>query len=303
MPAVFSTFHFVLYTLCDVRPQPYAMIEPTLLEQNAQRILKPPVSEIDRRLPEWARRSNPIVRRQLGVYWKLLTIDFDLIGRLYLINAALVGLSLLLPFLFTLLMPAAVVSFAALPILLMLYLLSLGRIATSAAASITGERAKGSLDLLRVCPRPLREILFSMAAASVWRQIENIGLVLTGVALLSLPILVIQYGWLFPSADGPFLMHAAILTGLGAGIVRIPLEAALIASIGIAVGCFTRHRIAAVLAALLLGSAYFGAINLVRLLAISPLVRLLLDTLLPIAAPIPLIMLAYRVAQWRIERE
>lgn len=278
-------------------------IDPTLIEQQAQRILRPPVNEIDRQLPEWARRSNPIVRRQLGVFWKQMTIDFAAIGRLYLLNAALVGLSLLIPFLLMLLMPATVVSFVALPLLWALYALSLGRIAASAAASMADERAKGSLDLLRVCPRPLREILFSKAAASVWRQIENLGLILTGVALLSLPVLVIQYDWLFPAVEQPVLMRVAMLMGLAAAIVRIPLETALIASIGVAAGCFTRHRIAAMLAALLLGTAYFGLINLVRLLAVSPLARLLLDTLLPVAAPIPLILLAYRVAQWRIERE
>jgi hypothetical protein len=278
-------------------------LDQSLLEQNVQRILKPQVDEIDRRLPEWARRSNPIVRRQLGVFWKLMIIDFDLIGRWYLFNAALVGLSLLIPFLFMLLMPAAVVSLVALPALLVLYALSLGRIATAAAASMADERAKGSLDLLRVCPRPLREILFSKAAASVWRQVENLGLVLTGVAALSLPVLVIQYDWLFPSMEQPLAMRAAMLLALAAALVRIPLETALIASIGVAAGCFTRHRIAAMLAAVLLGAAYFGFINLARLLAVEPVVRLMLDTLLPVFAPLPLILLAYWVAQRRIERE
>ncbi len=278
-------------------------VDQTLLEQNVQRMLKPQAHEIDRRLPEWARRSNPIVRRQLGAFWKLMTVDYDLIGRLYVVSAAIVGLSLLVPFLFMLLMPAAVISFVVLPVLLVLYVLSLGRIAAAAAASMADERSKGSLDLLLVCPRPLREILYSKASASVWRQIENLGLVLTGVAALSLPILVIQYDWLFPSMEQPIAMRAAMLLGLASAIVRIPLETALIASIGVAVGCFTRHRIAAMLAALLLGTAYFAMINMVRLLPVSPLVRLLLDTLLPLAAPIPLIALAYWAALRRIRSE
>jgi hypothetical protein len=278
-------------------------VDQTLLEQNVQRILKPPVDEIDRRLPEWARRSNPIVRRQLGAFWKLMTVDYDFIGRLYLFNAALVGLSLLVPFLFMLLMPAAVVSLVGLPVLLGLYVLSLGRVATGAAASMADERSKGSLDLLRVCPRPLREILFSKASASVWRQIENLGLIITGVAAVSMPVFVIQYDWLFPMMEQPVIMRAAMLLGLASAILRIPLETALIASIGVAVGCFTRHRIAAMLAALLLGAAYFGLINMVRLLPVSPPVRLMLDTALPLLAPLPLMALAYWAAQRRIERE
>jgi hypothetical protein len=103
--------------------------------------------------------------------------------------------------------------------------------------------------------------------------------------------------------EQPIAMRAAMLLALAAALVRIPLETALIASIGVAAGCFTRHRIAAMLAAVLLGAAYFGFINLARLLAVEPVVRLMLDTLLPVLAPLPLILLTYWVAQRRIERE
>lgn len=278
-------------------------VNQTLLEQAAQRIIHRQGDEIDRRLPEWARRSNPIVRRELGVYWKLMTIDLDFIGRLYILNAGIIVLSLLVPFLFMLLMPAATISIVVLPALMVVYALSLGRIAAASAASMAGERDHGSLDLLRVCPRPLPDILYSKAAAAVWRQVENIGMVLTGVAALSLPILVIQYDWLFSAQDQPLAMRVALALGLGSAILRIPLEAALLASIGVAAGSFTRYRIAAMLAAILLGVAYFVAVNAVRLLTNEPYLRLLLDVALPLIAPLPLIAGCYWVAIRRIERE
>jgi hypothetical protein len=278
-------------------------VNQTLLEQTAQRIMRRQADDLDRRLPEWARRSNPIVRRQLGVFWKLMTIDFDLIGRLYLLNACLIGLSLLVPFLFMLLMPAAVISFVALPVLAVVYALSLGRIAASAAESMADERAKGSLELLRVCPRPLREILYSKASAAVWRQIENIGLILTGVAAFSLPVLVIQYDWLFSAQDQPILMRLALLVGLASALARIPLETVMVASVGVAVGSFTRFRIAAMITAIGLGVAYFVAVNLARLLTTDPFLRLLLDIVLPLVAPLPIIALAYWAARRRIENE
>ena len=278
-------------------------VNQTLLEQTAQRIIRRKNEDLDRRLPEWARRSNPIVRRELGVYWKLMTVDLDLIGRLYLINLGIILLSLLMPFLFMLLMPAAIISFVVLPALMIVYAFSLGRIAAAAAASMTGERDHGSLDLLRVCPRPLREILYSKAAAAVWRQIENIALVLTGVAALSLPILVIQYDWLFSAQDQPIAMRLALALGLASSILRIPLEVALVAAIGVAAGSFTRYRIAAMLAAILLGVVYFAAVNVVRLLATDPLLRLLLDVALPLLAPLPLIALSLQIALRRIEHE
>ena len=278
-------------------------VNQTLLEQTAQRIIKRQNDDLDRRLPEWARRSNPIVRRQLGVFWKLMTIDLELIGRFYLLNACVIGLSLLVPFLFMLLMPAATISFVVLPVLAVVYALALGRIATNAASSMADERDHQSLDLLRVCPRPLHEILYSKAAAATWRQIENIGLVLTGVAALSLPILVIQYDWLFSAQNQPLAMRLALLFGMASAIVRIPLEAALIASIGVAVGSFTRHRIAAIVTAVLLGVTYFVLVNAVRLLATESGVRLILDVALPLVAPLPLIALCYWAAIRRIEND
>ncbi|MGL4647859.1 MAG: hypothetical protein ACRC1H_00520, partial [Caldilineaceae bacterium] len=201
------------------------------------------------------------------------------------------------------LMPAAVISLVALPVLVVVYVLSLGRITMAAAASLSDERAKGSLDLLRVCPRPLREILYAKASASAWRQIENIGLVLTGVAAVSLPVLIIQYDWLFSAQDQPIAMRLALLLGLASAIVRIPLETALVASIGVAVGSFTRYRIAAMLAAVILCIAYFGAVNGVRLLTADPFLRLVLDVALPLVAPLPLIALCYWAAVRRIEHE
>ncbi len=278
-------------------------VNQTLLEQTAQRVMHRQTDDLDRRLPEWARRSNPVVRRELGVYWKLMTIDFDLIGRLYLINLGIILLSLLVPFLFMLFMPVAIVSFVVLPALAIVYVLALGRIAAASAASMADERNHGSLDLLRVCPRPLREILYSKASAAMWRQIENLGLVLTGVAALSLPLLVIHYDWLFLDQSQPVIMRLGLALALASSIARIPLEAALVASIGVAAGSFTRYRIAAMLAAILLGVAYFTAINGVRLLAGDPATRFLLDLALPLLAPLPLIVLCFRVAARRVERE
>jgi len=278
-------------------------VNQTLLEQTAQRVMRRKNDDLDRRLPEWARRSNPIVRRELGVFWKLMTIDVDLIGRLYLVNLAIIVMSLLVPFLFMLFMPVAIVSFVVLPALAIVYIFALGKIAAAAAASMADERNHGSLDLLRVCPRPLREILYSKASGAAWRQVENIGLVLTGVAALSLPLLIIHYDWLFLAQDQPIVMRLGLALALASAIARIPLEAALLASIGIMAGSFTRYRIAAMLTAILLGVAYFAAINGVRLLSSEPVIRLFLDLALPLLAPLPLILFCFRVAERRVGRE
>ncbi|PJF25046.1 MAG: hypothetical protein CUN53_14755, partial [Phototrophicales bacterium] len=44
---------------------------------------------MDRGLPEWARRSNPVVRRHLGAYWKTIVPDARQIGRWLLVQSGL----------------------------------------------------------------------------------------------------------------------------------------------------------------------------------------------------------------------
>lgn len=274
----------------------------TASEQITARMLTPEAREMDRALPEWARRTNPIVKRQLGMYWKLMPVDVIRISRLFLLQAILIFASIWLPFLFTILMPLAIISLIVLPLAFGLFLYAIVQIGMSAAASMVDENRCDSLDLLRVCPRPLNEILYSKGAAAVWRQIENLGLVLVAATLAGLPIMVILYDRWFGTFDQPVLSRTAVALALGSSILRIMLESAMAASIGLAVGSGMRRRIPANVTTVLLLIAYFAFINLIRLPGWGNEIRLLVEIIIPTLLPLLIIPICIRLAMWQIER-
>src|SRR5690606_26900142 len=79
-------------------------IEPALLR------LMEGVGELDTSLPYWARRSNPIVRRQLGIYWKTLPLELSHWLKILGGEMLLVIVAGLLPSVYTFIMPVVTVS-------------------------------------------------------------------------------------------------------------------------------------------------------------------------------------------------
>ena len=267
------------------------------------RLTAPEARAIDRGLPEWARRSNPIVRRHLGEHWKMMALDITMVARLFLINGLFVLLSLPLPFLLTVIMPTVTVSFVLLPTGFVLYAQSLLMIGIVSAIVVSDERRNRSLDLLRVCPRPLHQVLYSKIAAAVWRQLENLTLIITTLALFSLPLLIIQYDMTVSTSDNPILMRLAVMLALASSLIRILLEAALVGAIGAVVGASTSMRAPAVIATVLLTAAYFVFINLIRLVHMGMEARLFVDIFLPLLLPAIIIPLCFRAAVHMLTRD
>jgi hypothetical protein len=258
---------------------------------------------LDTGLPAWARRSDPIVRRHLGVYWKTMGFDWRQFARPIAVQAVFILFSWPLPFLLSIIMPAVTLSLVALPVAAYLHATALIAIATMTAASVADERRNDSLDLLRLCPRPLRHIVYSKIAAAVWRQAENYTLILAAVAWCSLPLLVVLSDVLFAADAHPLLMRAAIIAALIVSIVRPLLEAVAIGAIGAMCGAATRWRLSAGASAAVLGIAYFAFINGVRLVAWPPLERALVEFALPLLAPVVVIGLCTRAAAFLLARE
>ncbi|MBE2182936.1 MAG: hypothetical protein IAE89_05890 [Anaerolineae bacterium] len=274
----------------------------TISEQIAARLLKPEAREMDRALPEWARRTNPVVKRQLGMYWKLMPVNIPRIIRWYALQAGLIIASIWLPFLFTILMPLAIISLIALPLAFGLFIYVLLQIGMAAANSMVDENRCDSLDLLRVCPRPLNEILYSKGAAAIWRQIENLGLVFAVATFTSLPMMVILFDRWFEGFDQLALSRIAVTLALGSCILRVGLESVMAAAIGLAIGSGMRRRVPANVTTGLLLLAYFAFINLIRLPGWSVEIRLLVEIVIPVALPLMIIPLCIRAAIRQIER-
>lgn len=258
--------------------------------------------EIDEGLPRWARRSHPIVRRQLGAFWKLMPVDTRQIARLIALQFALLAAALVLPGLISLIMPISIVSLVVLPVALALHVRTLARVAALACTSMVSEREDNALELLRLTPLSLEEIVRSKAAAAVWREVESFGLVLLGLATSALPLaLIVWDGWI-----GLGSQPAAVLLAAGGsllvGVLRVPLEAMAASAIGLSVGAMARARITGRLASVIGLAVFLAAVNLLRLLPWPLPLRVLVELALPLAAPALLSLLCLRLLCWQIAR-
>ncbi len=232
-----------------------------------------------------------------------MSLDVPLVLRIFAANGIFVLLSLPLPFLLTLLMPTVMVSLVLLPIGFIMYVQALVMVTVVAATLVSDERRNNSLDLLRACPRPLRHVIYSKIAAAIWRQLENLSLIITAAALLSLPLLVIQYDMLVSMSQQAVLMRVLLVLALASSIVRIFLEVALVGAIGALAGAASTLRAPAILSALLLSGAYFALVNLIRLVDVTLELRVLFEIFLPVLLPLLLIPLCLRLTAYLLTRD
>lgn len=258
--------------------------------------------EIDQRLPAWARRSNPIIRRQLGMYWKTILPEVSVLVKLVLVQVFLVALSLLWPFLFDLALPTITAALLLFPIALYLYGHILMSIGVTATLSVVDEVRKDTFDLVRATPMNLHFILASKIAASIWRQVENLSLLMMAVALLSMPLLISQYATLYPLDDYPYLSRTAMALGLVVSLVRLALEPFMVAAIGVVAGATFPTRSTAIITTGFLGTFYFLLVNLARFVPMSWPLGFLVDFVLPVALPFVIIWASLQLTQRLLTR-
>ena len=271
-------------------------MERAFFESTTARIKQTFNSDIDRNLPVWARRTNPIIRRDLGSYWKTLTPDLGLVLRAYAIQLGLILISFAVPILFVLLMPTVTVTLVLLPIGLVLYGQILYRIAAAAATSVVRERANQTIDLLLIIPHPAQQTLYAKVAAAVWRQTENLSLVITGASLASLPLLIIQYDIFLSVNEHPLAMRLGLALALGVSILRVLIEPIMVGALGVLVGAALPARIPAIVTTVILSGAYFLILNLLRFAPLDEAGRVLVEIVLPCILPIVITFLAFRAA-------
>ncbi|MBN1965180.1 MAG: hypothetical protein JW910_11075 [Anaerolineae bacterium] len=259
--------------------------------------------ELDRRLPRWARRSHPIVRRHLGGFWKAQLPDTSTLIRAFLIQSALILFTILAPDLLEIAALAGIVSFVALPPLAVVYAQALYGIGSEAASSVIDEQEHQALDVLRTTPYPLRTILLSKIAASVWRQADRIDAVLLTTATLSLPPIILECASLYPPDDYPGVLQVLVIFTLGASMLRLIIEPVMAGAIGTVTGALGTFRISAALLAALTVSTYFVLVNLPRLLPLPPVWRLLVEAVLPLVLPVVITLVALPLAQRALIRD
>jgi len=278
-------------------------LERALPERIYAQVMSIDPERMDRSLPPWARRSYPIVRHELGVFRRVMTPDFWLPIRLYLGQILVILLTFPLPGLFNLLLPIVTVPVVLMPVAFYFYIEVLAHIGANASTSVAEAKRKQRFTLLRVTPMPLRHILSAKASAAIWRYVETLDLLLLSAAILTLPVLVLQYASYYSPSDYPALSRLFMIVGFATCLLRILLEPVMMAALGVLMGALTGARIPAILATLTLGFAYAVLINLPRLLPLSPTERFLVDIVLPLVLP-PLITIgSLRLATAVLQRD
>lgn len=257
---------------------------------NREALLRAFVNDIyllDSSLPSWARRRHPIVKRHLGLYWRIMPPQWEPIVRWFLIESGLVLLTIPAPFLFTILLPLVLVSMAVLPGALFYYGRMLYDLAGDTSRQMVAEIENHTLGLLLATPVPRREILLAKMAGSLWKQSEPFGLLMAFASMSQVPSLFLLYANLYPPADWGVAPQLLTVGAFAGSLIRIPLEMIMTAALGLYIGTVTRGKGAA--AASTIGSVgfYFLLVNIVRLIPMGPGMRFVVDALLPcVTAPL-----------------
>jgi hypothetical protein len=277
-------------------------VERTTTETQLTRLLAIRQLDIDQRLPPWARRSNPIIRRHLGMYWKTILPETKFLRQAFIIQAALVLLTIPLPGLIDLSLPLITASILLFPFTVFLYAHVLVNICMTAARTMTDEFQNNTLNLLLVTPFHTQAIIASKVAAAIWRQVEDLGLLLTASVLMSMPLLISQYAMIWPFDEYPLLSRAAIVAGLAVSMLRLALEPFMIGVIGIMMGAAIRQRAGAVISTVFVSGFYFLLLNLLRFVPMDIGLRLFAEFVLPLALPLLIIASGFHLTRYFLAR-
>lgn len=254
---------------------------------------------LDQHLPEWARRSNPIVRRHLGVFWKMMPMEIGPLVRIVGLQVGALLLSFPTPFVFELSMllmfTLIPVSISLMPLTLIFYSRVIFEIGYFGLKSIVDEIRNGTLQLLLTTPFTLPEIIASKVSAGVWRQVENLGIIIMTTSLLSMPLIAMQFSPAFPMDEQPYVLRLLLLTTYIASLLRMILEPFMVGMIGVMIGSVIPSRTPAGIALILLLFFYFLLINLPRLIPAPWFIRFLIEAVLPLTLPLLIIYFAFRV--------
>ncbi|MBZ0282317.1 MAG: hypothetical protein K8L97_16365 [Anaerolineae bacterium] len=277
-------------------------MESTTTERRFVRFVKLGQHEIDSHLPRWARRSNPIIRRHLGMYWKTILPETTFLKRAFVVQAALVLLSLPIPGLVELALPAITASVLLFPFAMYLYGHVLVLVGMAAARTIADELQNGTFQLLRVTPFNLESIIASKVAAAIWRQVEDLGLLLTAAVLMSMPLLISQYASIWPLDEQPLLARGAIIAGLAVSMLRLAVEPFMIGAIGVMMGAALHNRASAVISTLIASGFYFLLLNLLRFVPLDTPLRLVVEFIFPLVLPLLVIAGAFQMTRYLLSR-
>ncbi len=255
--------------------------------------------DMDEGMPEWMRRSNPIIRRQLGIHWRVFLPQIGPIVKWVGLQAIIILLTIPFPDLFSPLMLLALSTAFMLPFGFWLYVQTLNNIANDAVKSMSQEFESKTFDLLRVTPQPLFSIVLAKAMAAIWRRMDDLDAVISIALFTSLPVITFFNVIKWPPDVYPGVSQGLIVVGLVVSLLRLPLEMFMVSAIGIMNGTSVRWQSPATTATLVVTFFYFLLLNLPRLIALPLSLQILVEIVLPLSLPLIIgsacLMIAIRI--------
>ncbi|MCU0479726.1 MAG: hypothetical protein MUE54_00780 [Anaerolineae bacterium] len=261
------------------------MSTPTLTHEN--RLATNDTVSLDKSLPLWARRSNPIIRRQLGAHWRVFLPEVRpivtwIIAYTIFLALTFTGSDLL----YIMFVPFALVSIIIFPGVLFVYMRTLAQIASDSAEAMVTEYTHDSLTLLRTTPFTGMEIILSKIAGSIWRRMDDLQdttsytRTLGGMAILG--FYIVQ----FNPVSYPNVAQVLALPMLLASLVRIPLEMVMVACVASMIGAYAKSKSSAVTSTLIFTFFYFLLLTLLRFIGWSWAFQWVVDAVIPVILPI-----------------
>ncbi|MCU0511417.1 MAG: hypothetical protein MUE40_02490 [Anaerolineae bacterium] len=221
-----------------------------ILEQSASRV------------PFWARSTNPIVRRHLGLNWRTIPPEIRPFVTGYAAWAVVFAVGMVLPFVHLVTATLVIASMILLPFVALLYAHVLVSIAITAADAMQEEMRHDTLSLLRTTPMSLEQIFLGKIAVALWKRMDDLILVAQSVLAFMPPILLSLYAGYWMLDAYPVLSQGVILIGLLAALLRVVLEPLFIGALAVLVSVLVPHRSIALTTTVGLSVFYFVILNM-----------------------------------------
>ncbi len=215
-------------------------------------------------LPYWARATNPIVRRHLGLYWRTLPPEFEPIFYIsgFWVAALLTGL--IFPFITDLATTVIVVSVLVIPVGIVFYLRALFSIAANSAAVMADEIRNNTMQLLMSTPMTLDQIFLGKVAAAIWRKMDDLVLIVQAAAIFGPPLVIMHYAGLLPLRDSGLIPYLLIIAMSITSLLRLVLEPLMFGMVGVGIGALLPFRSLAIISSVAWVAFYFLLINMLQ---------------------------------------
>ena len=208
-------------------------------------------------LPYWARATNPIVRRHLGLYWRTLPPELEPILYTTGFWVAALLLGIIFPFITDLATTVIVVSVLVIPVGMIFYLRSLFSIAANSSVAMADEIRNNTMQLLMSTPISLDHIFLGKVAAAIWRKMDDLILIIYGASIFGPPLVIMHYAGLFPLRESGVITYVLIIALSLVSILRLVVEPVMLGMVGVGIGAFIPFRSLAMTSSVAFVAFYF----------------------------------------------